>query len=240
MIQREHDFLMSPPIGPVDANLTDYGIPSDWKVRTRFVQLINNAITPEMYKRGIIVLEKAQGKALSRESTTDQSLPFKFHFGALMGYIDMMHQLAKKNVALDSNIDTDLFVMPDASNRRLDVVRIDCMPSIGAANEPSAMQAPEYWRKANRGGRNLNYEQLAVDQVIELTNMLYPKSNPTWNFLGSMIPALSGRFKEADINSAETLFDRMKGGFARANWNDDFVINGDNSRLQKWVGGQFT
>lgn len=236
MIQKEHDFLITPPIEPINATLKDYGIPSDWKIQTRFVQLINKAITPEMYKRGTIVLEKAQGKDLSSEPT---KIPFKFQFGALMGYIDMMRQLSKKNIALDSNIDTDLFIMPDVENHRLDVVRIDCMSSIDGANELSAMQSPEYWRKANIGDRNLTYEQLAVDQVIEITNMLYPKSNPTWNFLGSMIPALSGRFKEADINSAETLFDRFKDGLARANWNDDFVKNGDNSRLQKWVGGQF-
>ena len=241
MIQREHDFLMSPPIGPIDASLKDYGIPSDWQVRKRFVQLINQAITPEMYKRGTIVLEKAQGKALSSESKTNNNIPFKFHFGALMGYIDMMRQLAKKNVALDSNIDTDLFMMPDIQNRRLDVVRIDCMPSAGGASEASMLPTPnaENWRKLKKDGR-LEYEQLAIDQVIDITNGLYPASNPTWKFLGSTIPALRGRFKDADIHNAETFFDRLKTGLLRANWQDDFVQEADNHRLQKWVGGQFT
>ena len=78
IIQQEHDFLLNPP-EPIYHKLLDYGIPTDWNIRTRFVGLVPEAVTQPMYDRGITVLEKVNGKALvNSDEATNFQVPLKF------------------------------------------------------------------------------------------------------------------------------------------------------------------
>ena len=235
IIQSEHDFLLTTP-GAIEHQLSNYGIPTDWTVRTRFVKVIPDAVTKAMYDKGVTVLEKIDGRALvNSDESINLGVPLKFHFGSIMGWIDMLRNLRKRDITMDSNIDSDLLLSPDLKTKTIHAVRIDCSPSPGGAEGLSILQLPnsQNWMRINRNSQRLTQEQVAVDQVISILNRLYPKGRQYSSFLGASIPALRGRFQEGDVHDSETLFNTLKSGLQRADWEDDFVKSGDNIRVTK-------
>lgn len=233
IIQREHDFLRNPP-NAIEHQLSDFGIPNNWKVRTRFVNVVPDAVTRAMYDKGVTVLEKVNGKTLTNpDESTNSQVPLKFHFGSIMGWVDMLRNLKKIDITMDSNIDSDLFLLPDLKTKTLHVIRVDCFPSPGSAG-PSGIQ-----RSLNvpyGESEMFTREQAIVDQVIDVLDMLYPRRRPYSDFMGPTIPTLKEGFRNGDVHDLETLFNTLKSGLQQVNWDDDFIKNGDNSKLDSWVG----
>jgi hypothetical protein len=224
LIQQEYAFLLDPPIKSVEAKFSDYGLPSDWTVQTRFVNLIPSAVTPSMFQKGIIVLEKLSGKSLIDKAgrSANLEIPPTLHFAAVMGWIDMLRRLNEHNISMDSNIDTDLLIVPDFSTKILNAVRIDCLPMISKTASESQSPLTAFWIHVNAGNQrsqNLTNEQNAVNQIIGVISMLYRPTQVEFSFLSPEIYALQQRFDEGMVSGAENLFGYLKRALAKLNWN---------------------
>lgn len=233
IIQSEYNFLLNPPDVTINANLSDYGIPTDWKVNVRLVRPIPGAVTDAMYKDGTIVLEKIEGKALlDKKGEGDQKIPIKFHFGAIIGWLYMLRKFKTLNITLDMNFDTDLLLSPDAKTKTLNVVRVDCPPI--AANKQIWMYSPldEDRDKA------ISMEQFVIGHTLNRLYELYVE-NPHFGFIKGEIQTLVKGYKKGAIHDAETLYHALIEGIKRADWQDTFVKSNDNFCLMEWVGVEF-
>ena len=241
-IQREHEFLTHPPFDSVDASFRDFGMPTNWKTYIKFVGEVSDAVSPVMLQKGVIVLEKVSGKTIfnDEENKVNLDVPLKFHFAAIMGWINTLRQLRQKGIVIDSNIDTDLFLNPDFQTKTLNLTKIDCMPSPGKPEDNSGVQSPIsiFWARANNGSQNLTFEQAAVDQIIQIISQKYI-GKPQFSFLGTRFDNLAKRFNEGMINDSESLLGYLERAMSFADWNNDFVSNGDDIHLRQWVGGTF-
>jgi hypothetical protein len=240
-IQKEHEFLLHPH-DSVTAQFSDYGIPSDWRLHTRFINLIPEAVTPQMLQKGITVLEKVAGMPLSSNSdlVANMRLPRKFHFAAILGWVELMNKLKNtENIALDTNIDTDLFMNPDVKYKILNVVRLDCEPLNGMATDFSKMRNPRSgFIPSTENSHIMTNEQASIFQTIQSIVSMWPQELHR-DFLDSSVTALSGRFRDGIIKDSETFFGQLKRITSRAKWDNPLIIESDNAHLRQWVGVTF-
>lgn len=241
-VNKEIQFLREHTVWSMASRMSDYGIPlADWSVNTHFIHPVEQAITPEMESNGLIVLEPAKGKTLmDSNEQTNFTLPLKFHFAAIMGWLHSLRELKKEGITMDSNIDSDIFVEPDLNRKVLNVTKIDCVPVDPSDKSTSSFQdpIPTAWQSHLIGGRFMNMEHNVTSQIIDAMTIMY--SHPFCEFLGQYsIRTLRPRFKDGNIHDFDSLSALLTDKFSRAEWNEESVVNGDNARLRTWKNQSF-
>lgn len=241
-IRKELRFLREHTEWSMVSPMTEYGIPLEgWSVKTHFIRPVDQAISQDMEEKGIIVVEPAKGKTLmENDESANFTLPFKFHFAAIMGWLHALKELKKENFTMDSNIDSDLFIEPDLTRRVLNVTKVDCVPinpsdrSTSSINEP----IPEAWRPNLIDRRFINLENNVTSQIIDSMSIMY--THTFFEFLGRhTIQTLRPRFADGNIQDIDGLMSLLRNRLARVEWSDEAVVRGDNSRLRSWKDQAF-
>ena len=201
-----------------------------WKVKTRLVKSLN--IEGDQLMSNEIALERAQGETLLDGSENhNRHLPYKFQMAGVMGYLEMLKHLQEvEGVALDSNIDKELFIDFDLAEQTLIVTKVDCFPLKSEERGKGSLQdePPEKW-KGNLDGRYYKQKHAVASQIADHLVMMFgegEKNSPLYRIIND----LGINFKLGDFLDPPTMYSFMQKSLQEVDWLDLGMVCDDNTR----------